>query len=168
MLFNSPVPPPLDCTAASKYTQSTWGWLMSLKGIDPSSSIAASCACKHVRLASTRACSMLTESVMLLAGIQGTPHPQATPRSFCSMVMLTSMQGHWIVGAPYVCYEAPVLLLDGSKFRVRSLGLVRNFTKVKRDGGFLDIGFSLCTAPTFCRSLYISDRGLGFGGKVWS
>ena len=48
-----------------------------------------------------------------------------------------------------------------SEFGIRSSGFVWNFTKVKQDGGFLDVGFSLCTAPTFCRSLVISDGGLG-------
>ena len=47
----------------------------------------------------------------------------------------------------------------GSEFGVRDSGFARNFTKVKRGGGFLDVGFSSCTAPTFCRSLVISDGG---------
>ena len=60
----------------------------------------------------------------------------------------------------------PVLLLDDSEFGVWSLGLVRNFTEVKQDGGFQDVGFSLCTVPTFCQCLGISDIGSGFGVKV--
>ena len=64
------------------------------------------------------------------------------------------------------CYEAPVLLPDGLKFGVWSLGLTRNFTEVKQDGGVLDDGFSSCTVPTFCRSLDISDGGSGLQGEV--
>ena len=47
------------------------------------------------------------------------------------------------------------------EFRVWSSGIVTNFTEVKRDRGFLDIGFSSCTVPTFCHSLVISDGGSG-------
>ena len=63
------------------------------------------------------------------------------------------------------CYEAPVLLPDDLEFGVQSLGSIQNFTKVKRDGVFLDIGFSSCAAPTFCRSLGISDIGSGSGAR---
>ena len=42
---------------------------------------------------------------------------------------------------------------------LRSLEFTQYFTEVKRDGVFLDIGFSSCTAPTFCHSLVISDIG---------
>ena len=34
---------------------------------------------------------------------------------------------------------------------------------MKRDREFLDVGFSLCIAPTFCCSLVISDVGLDSG-----
>ena len=43
-------------------------------------------------------------------------------------------------------------------FGIQSSEFIQNFTKVKRDRGFLDVGFSLCTVPTFCHSLVISDR----------
>ena len=61
-----------------------------------------------------------------------------------------------------------VLLPDGSEFRIRSLGLVWNFTEVKQDGVFLDVGFSLCTVPTYCWCPGISDIGSGFGIEVRS
>ena len=49
------------------------------------------------------------------------------------------------------------------EFGVRGSELTWNFTEVKQDGGFLDIGFSSCTVPTFCHSLVISDVGLDLG-----
>ena len=39
-------------------------------------------------------------------------------------------------------------MAQSSEFRVWSLGIVQNFTEVKQDGGFLDVGFSSCTVPT--------------------
>ena len=71
----------------------------------------------------------------------------------------------------HVCHEALVQLPDGSEFRVQDSGFgiqgsYGNFTEVKRNGGFLDVDFSSCTVPTFCRSLDISDGGSGFGGEV--
>ena len=76
----------------------------------------------------------------------------------------------WRLRDKLKCYEALVQLPDGSEFGVWDSGFgIRgsygDFTEVKRDGGFLDVGFSSCTAPTFCRSLDISDGGSEFGGR---
>ena len=49
------------------------------------------------------------------------------------------------------------LEVRNSEFGFQGSEFVQNFTEVKRDGGFLDIGFSSCTAPTFCRSLVILE-----------
>ena len=73
-----------------------------------------------------------------------------------SMMYLHLVTKHWY------CYR----MTRSPEFRVQSLGLIQNFTEVKQDGGFLDIGFSSCTAPTFCHGLGISDVGLGFRSKV--
>jgi hypothetical protein len=62
-------------------------------------------------------------------------------------------------------YDYRVARVRNSEFGVRGSGVGRSFTEVKRDGGFLDVGFSSCTAPTFCRSLDISDGGSGFRGR---
>ena len=68
------------------------------------------------------------------------------------------------------CYEAPVLLLDDSKFRVWSLefrvDMKLHQSEVRQR--FLHVGFSSCTAPTFCCGLGILDIDSEFGSEVWS